>query len=67
VEATVARIREYAGDDPVLKRIWMELSRERSRYDEVMMSAMETKRAYYEADMGMKGRVADGKARRSPR
>jgi hypothetical protein len=45
----------------------MELSRERSRYDEVMMSAMETKRAYYEADMGMKGRVADGKARRSPR
>ena len=67
MEATVARIRQYAGDDPALKRIWMELSRERSRYDEAVMSAMEMKRAYYQADMGMKGRIADGKARRSPR
>jgi Ca-activated chloride channel homolog len=67
IEATVARIREYAANDPALNRIWMELERERPRYDEVVMSAMETKRAYYQADMGMKGRVADGKARRSPR
>ena len=67
IEATVARIRQYAGNDPALNSIWMDLARERPRYDEAVMSAMEMKRAYYQADMGMKGRVADGKARRSPR
>jgi Ca-activated chloride channel family protein len=67
IEASVARIRQYAGNDPALNAIWMELARERPRYDEAVMSAMEMKRAYYQADMGMKGRVADGRARRSPR
>jgi Ca-activated chloride channel family protein len=67
IERTAARIRDYAGDDPALNACWRKLHSERSRYDEVVMSAMETKRAYYEADMGMKGRVADGKARRSTR
>jgi Ca-activated chloride channel homolog len=67
IEAAVARIRQYAGNDPALNRIWMELARERPRYDEAVMSAMELKRSYYQADMAVKGRVADGKARRSPR
>jgi Ca-activated chloride channel homolog len=67
IERTVERIRQYAGNDPALNTIWMELARERPRYDEAVMERMEMKRAYYQADMGMKGRVADGKARRSPR
>jgi hypothetical protein len=67
IERTAARIRKYAGDDPVLNACWRELLNEVSRYDEVVMSAMEMKRSYYAADMGMKGRVSDGKARRSPR
>jgi Ca-activated chloride channel homolog len=67
IERTVARIRQYAGNDPQINSVWMELERERPQYDEVVMEAMAMKRAYYVADMGMKGRVADGKARRSPR
>jgi len=66
IERTAARIRGYAGEDRVLTACWRDLLGERPRYDEAVMSAMEMKRAYYQADMGMKGRVADGKAKRSP-
>ncbi len=65
IHRTVERIRGYAGDDMLLNECWRELLAERPRYDEVMMSPMETKRAYYVAEMGMKGRAHDGKARRS--
>lgn len=65
IDRTVARIRSYAGDDQVLNDCWRELAAERPRYDEVVMSAMEMKRAYYVADMGMKGRAQDGRAKRS--
>jgi hypothetical protein len=67
IERTVERIRQYAGNDPALNTIWMELARERPRYDEVVMSAIETKRAYYHADMAVRGRAVDGKAKRSQR
>lgn len=65
IDRTAARIRSYAGDDPMLNSCWTELAAERPRYDEDMMSAIDMKRAYYVAEMGMKGRAFDGKARRS--
>jgi hypothetical protein len=67
IERTAHRIRDYAGGDPVLERCWRSLIDERPRYDAEVMSAMEMKRSYYAAEMGMKGRVPDGRARRSPR
>ncbi len=67
IERTVSRIRSYAADDRALNECWSMLESERPRYDEVVMSAMEMKRAYYVADMGIKGRAIDGKARRSNR
>lgn len=65
IERTAARIRGYAGDDSVLDACWRVLLNERSRYDQEVMSAMEMKRSYYVAEMVMKGRAPDGKARRS--
>jgi Ca-activated chloride channel family protein len=67
MQATARRIRQYAGNDRVLNEIWMQLENERPRYDEAVMAPMMLKQAYYAAEWGMKGRVADGKARRSPR
>lgn len=67
IERTVERIKEYAGDDPVLNPCWRTLLAEMPQYDEVVMNAMDMKRAYYQADMAVKGRVADGRARRSSR
>jgi Ca-activated chloride channel family protein len=64
---TAERIRKYAGNDAELRRISQRLEAERPRYDEAVMSPMLMKQAYYQADMASKGRVADGKARRSPR
>jgi Ca-activated chloride channel family protein len=66
IERTAARIRGYAGDDPALNACWNQLLSERPQYDQAVMEAMEMKRAYYMADIGMKGRP-DGRARRSPR
>jgi Ca-activated chloride channel family protein len=67
IESTVRRIQEYTGNDRELNRIWQELERERPRYDEAVMQPMMMKQAYFAAEYGMKGRVMDGKARRSPR
>ena len=57
IETTAARIRQYAGNDQVLNDCWNTLLAERHRYDQ----------EYFVAEMGMKGRAADGKARRSAR
>jgi len=67
IEKTAARIRKYAGDDPVINECWRGLLAEMHRYDQEMMSPMVMKQAYFVAEMGMKGRVTDGRARRSPR
>jgi Ca-activated chloride channel family protein len=66
IERTVHRIRQYAGDDPMINRCWMALEQERPRYDEAVMSPVAMKQAYYVADMAMKGRPG-GRARRSER
>jgi hypothetical protein len=66
IERTVHRIRQYAGDDPMINRCWMALDQERPRYDEAVMSPVAMKQAYYVADMAMKGRPG-GRARRSER
>ncbi len=65
IDRTVARIRSYAGDDQMLNDCWRELAAERPQYDEAVMEPMAMKRAYYVAEMGMKGRAQDGRARRS--
>lgn len=65
IDRTVARIRSYAGDDQALNDCWRELAAERPRYDEAMMEPMAMKRAYFVAEMGMKGRGQDGRAKRS--
>jgi hypothetical protein len=65
IERTAARIRKYAGNDDVLNACWHDLLGELHRYDQEVMSAMDMKRSYYVAEMGMKGRAMDGKARRS--
>ncbi len=67
IERTAARIRQYAGDDPALNDCWRSLLAEQHRYDQTEMSAMVMKQSYFVAEMGMKGRAADGRARRSPR
>jgi len=65
IERTAARIRKYAGDDPVINECWRGLLAEMHRYDQELMSPMVMKQAYFVAEMGMKGRVRDGRARRS--
>jgi Ca-activated chloride channel homolog len=67
IERTAARIRKYAGNDPALNECWRSLLTEMHRYDREEMSPMVMKQAYFVAEMGMKGRVADGRARRAPR
>jgi Ca-activated chloride channel family protein len=64
IEATVNRIRSYAGDDQELNNIWRTLSREQRQYDQVLMSPMAMKAAFYVAESAYKGRPS-GKARRS--
>jgi Ca-activated chloride channel family protein len=67
IERTAARIRQYAGSDPVLDECWRSLEAEIHRYDREEMSPMVMKQAYFVAEMGMKGRGTDGRARRAPR
>lgn len=67
IERTTARIRQYAGDDPVLNDCWRGLLAEQHRYDREEMAPMVMKQAYFVAEMGMKGRGSDGRARRSAR
>jgi Ca-activated chloride channel family protein len=66
IERTAARIRQYAGDDQVLDECWRGLLAEMHRYDREEMAPMMMKQAYYVAEMGMKGRASDGRARRVP-
>lgn len=66
MERTAARIRQYAGTDRVLNDCWNELLSEMPRYDQAVMSPSVMKQAFYVAEMSVKGRVRDGKARRSP-
>ncbi|MGK2961760.1 MAG: vWA domain-containing protein [Gemmatimonadaceae bacterium] len=65
IEATVARIRQYAGNDPVLRRIWQKLERERPQYELAVMSPAMMKGSFYAAEMMVKGRGSSGRARRS--
>ncbi len=65
IEATIARIREYAGDDEELNNIWRGLRVERPRYDEAMMSPRMMKQAFYVAEMSVKAKESDGRTRRS--
>lgn len=64
IERTIARIREYAGDDPEINRLWQELEMERPQYHEAMMSPSLMKSAFYVAEVAAKGRSRDGRARR---
>lgn len=65
LERTAARIRQYAGTDTVLNNCWNELLSEMPRYDRAVMSPSLMKAAFYDAEMSVKGRVRDGRARRS--
>jgi Ca-activated chloride channel family protein len=65
IEATVARIRQYAGNDPDLRRIWQNLERERPQYELAVMSPAMMKGSFYAAEMMVKGRGSSGRARRS--
>jgi Ca-activated chloride channel family protein len=64
IESTVRRIRQYAGNDPELNRTWRMLDDERQQYDQVLMSPMAMKAAFYGAETAWKGRPS-GRARRS--
>lgn len=66
IERTAARIRQYAGADDELNTRWNELLVEMPIYDRAVMNPMAMKSAFYVAEMAVKGRVRDGKARRSP-
>jgi Ca-activated chloride channel family protein len=65
IEGTVRRIRQYAGRDPELTSIWRALSREQGQYDQVVMSPMAMKGAFFLAESAYRGRPL-GRARRSP-
>ena len=65
MERTAARIRQYAGDDAVLNGNWNRLLAEMPQYDQAVMSQSVMKQAFYFAEMDVKGRVRDGRARRS--
>ena len=67
IERTAARIRQYAGEDQVLNECWRGLLAEMPRYAVEEMAPMVMKQAYFAEEMVMKGRVADGRARRAPR
>jgi hypothetical protein len=64
IENTVRRIRQYAGSDRELNRTWRMLDDERQQYDQVLMSPMAMKAAFYVAETAWKGRPS-GRARRS--
>lgn len=66
IERTAARIRQCAGTDSELNAYWNDLLLELPLYDRAVMSPAAMKGAFYVAEMAVKGRVCDGKARRSP-
>jgi hypothetical protein len=68
LERTARRIEEYAGDDTVLTDLADSLRGEIPRYAEVLMSPRMLKTAFYEAEIAVRERAVDGKAkRRAPR
>jgi hypothetical protein len=66
LEATAARIREYAGDDQTLQRLASVLRDDVPQYAEAPMAAMMLKRSLYASEAASKGRDALGRARRRP-
>lgn len=65
LERTISRIRQYAGDDPEVGRIWMELQDDMPRWLE-RMNARGLKAALYASELSLKDRAFDGKARKRP-
>lgn len=61
---TSRRISEYAGNDRVLLELARSLRREVPRYAEEKMSPMMLKGAFYAADVAVRERAFDGKAKR---
>jgi len=65
---TSRRISEYAGDDRTLVKLASELKSEVSKYAEEVMAPRAMKGAFYAAEMAVRERGYDGKAkRRAPR
>ncbi|HEX2722820.1 MAG TPA: VWA domain-containing protein, partial [Gemmatimonadaceae bacterium] len=67
LERTAARIRQYAGNDAHLAQAWNQLLREVPRFDQAVMSPQSMKAEFYAAELSVKGRAMDGRARRSTR
>lgn len=65
LERTISRIRQYAGDDAEVGKIWTELQHDMPRWLE-RMDARGLKHALYAAQLSVKDRALDGKARRRP-
>jgi MoxR-like ATPase len=61
---TARRIEEYAGDDLELLHMARSLRDEVSEYAEQQMSPMALKQSFFVAESSVKGRSAQGKARR---
>lgn len=62
---TADRIREYAGNDPELRRIVDELREEVPRYADAPMTLMAMKASFYASEVASKGRAPGGRARRT--
>jgi len=64
LHAVARRIRDYAGDDPELNRIWQELEDEAPELF-TALGVMERKSRYYMANLDLTSRTPEGKARRA--
>ena len=67
LEATAARIRQYAGDDVMLKQLARSIREEVPVYAEAPMSPVALKMSMYVAEASAKGRDRSGRARRTCR
>jgi len=65
LEATVRRVRSYAGEDEELEATWRALRSDISRFAEARMSPMQLKSALFVSESARRNRGLDGKARRS--
>jgi hypothetical protein len=65
VEATARRIRGYAGRDPELREIVVELERDLQKFAAPMME-MDRKRTYADSSYLMNSRMANGTAMKNP-
>ena len=64
LERTSARIREYAGNDPVMNQLAQELRAQVPEFAEQVMAPMALKAAMYRSENEWKGRDTMGRARR---